>query len=133
MSGESNCRRCGKESASVDPEAVEMLQGYAWPGNVRELQNVIKRALAMARRDVIMPDDLPEEIVSGTQKPAGPPGGFFAMREERLAVFEQQFLAELLKRCRGDVQQAAREAQLPRGTLYRLLKKHALNPSDFRE
>ncbi len=54
------------------------------------------------------------------------------MREEKLGTFEKQYFADLLRRSRGDVQQAAREAQLPRGTLYRLLKKHALNPSDFR-
>jgi transcriptional regulator of acetoin/glycerol metabolism len=31
------------------------------------------------------------------------------------------------------VQSAAREAKLPRGTLYRLMKNHGLDSADFRE
>jgi transcriptional regulator of acetoin/glycerol metabolism len=37
-----------------------------------------------------------------------------------------------LKACIGDVSRAAKKAELPRGTLYRLLKKHNLTPDDFR-
>jgi transcriptional regulator of acetoin/glycerol metabolism len=33
----------------------------------------------------------------------------------------------------GDVSRAAADAGMPRGTLYRLLKKHGLNPTDFRD
>jgi transcriptional regulator of acetoin/glycerol metabolism len=38
----------------------------------------------------------------------------------------------LLARCDGDVTRAAKAAKLPRGTLYRLLKKHSVNAADFR-
>jgi transcriptional regulator of acetoin/glycerol metabolism len=38
----------------------------------------------------------------------------------------------LLDQCQGDISRAAREAEVPRGTLYRFLKKHELNPDEFR-
>jgi DNA-binding NtrC family response regulator len=138
-------KEMGKESVTVDAEAVEVLQAYAWPGNVRELQNVIKRTLAMTRRDVILPEDLPEQIVSGPARgsaldaassPAAPSPaaaeGFFGQREQHMSAFERQYLTNLLRACKGDTSLGAREAKLPRGTLYRLLKKYDLNPADFR-
>ncbi|MBI4516496.1 MAG: hypothetical protein HY699_11860 [Deltaproteobacteria bacterium] len=83
---------------------------------------------------------LDDVSLAGNQAPAANdpshsgqrPGGFFALRMQRLAAFEREFIAGLLERHCGDVAAAAREAQLPRGTLYRLLKKHSLNPKAFR-
>ena len=49
---------------SIAPDAIVALEQYQWPGNVRELENVIRRALVMAKGDVILVGDLPPEIVS---------------------------------------------------------------------
>ena len=40
---------------------------YDWPGNVRELQNVVRRAIAMARGPMARVDDLPDDVL-GPQK-----------------------------------------------------------------
>jgi nitrogen regulation protein NR(I) len=39
----------GIENPSIQPEAVALLQKQPWPGNVRELENVVRRALLLAR------------------------------------------------------------------------------------
>jgi DNA-binding NtrC family response regulator len=39
-------------------DAYQKLQAYAWPGNVRELENVIERAVILARSDVVDAEDL---------------------------------------------------------------------------
>jgi len=51
-----------------------MLERYGWPGNVRELENVIERALVLARSDVITPADLPPELqeLAPSAPPASP-------------------------------------------------------------
>jgi len=49
---------------SIAPEAVAALERFHWPGNVRELENVIRRALVVAKGEVILLDDLPVEVVS---------------------------------------------------------------------
>jgi two-component system nitrogen regulation response regulator GlnG len=41
-----------------------LLEQYHWPGNVRELENVIQRAIVMAKGDVILTDGLPPEILA---------------------------------------------------------------------
>jgi Nif-specific regulatory protein len=42
----------------ISPDALRKLMHYRWPGNVRELENVIARALIIARGERIEPDDL---------------------------------------------------------------------------
>jgi DNA-binding NtrC family response regulator len=49
-----------------------------------------------------------------------------------MARFERQFLSDLLSRHEGDVSAAAREARIPRGTLYRLMKSHSIEAAGFR-
>jgi DNA-binding NtrC family response regulator len=78
-------------------------------------------------------DDLPDEvIVASGQRDASDAVSYFQLRDEHVAKFERQFLSDLLKHHGGDVRSAAREAKLPRGTLYRLLKNHNLDSADFR-
>ena len=123
----------GRQVTGVDPEVLEVLSRYHWPGNVRELQNVLKRALAMCRQATLAVEDLPDEIVvAAGEKPDSDNLGFFHVREQRISAFERDYLANLLRTSGGDVSQAAREARIPRGTFYRLLKKHDIDPSAFR-
>lgn len=43
---------------SISPEAIKKLESYDYPGNVRELSNIIERAINIARKPVITPDDI---------------------------------------------------------------------------
>lgn len=126
-------REMGRKRADISPEAMEMLSWHSWPGNVRELQNVIRRVLAMTSSSLINDSDLPDEIAatSGISERTGRQG-FFDQRDERMASFEREYLDNLLRSHRGGVHAAAEDAQIPRGSLYRLLKKHNLNASDYR-
>src|SRR6476660_5659033 len=58
---------------SVGPGVVKTLEKYHWPGNVRELENIIRRALVVAKGDAILLSDLPPEIMSSDGTPAGAP------------------------------------------------------------
>jgi two-component system, NtrC family, response regulator PilR len=126
-------REMGREGIELDDTAMEVLCGYRWPGNVRELQNVLKRALAFARGGSIVAEDLPEDLVTAAAVPgAGASPSFFHLREQHVADFEREYLQRLLHTCSGNISQAAAEARLPRGTFYRLLGRHGLDPADFR-
>ncbi|HEY0997429.1 MAG TPA: sigma-54 dependent transcriptional regulator [Gemmatimonadaceae bacterium] len=122
-----------REGLGVHPAAIEVLCGYSWPGNVRELQNVLKRALVMSRSGELTVDDLPEHVVAAAATPReGPDPGFFELRDERIASFERDYAQRVLTACHGNISQAATAARLPRGTFYRMLSRHGIDPAQFR-
>src|ERR1700689_2714599 len=46
-------RRMGKPVDSIPPETMAAFQWYAWRGNIRELQNLVQRAVILARNGVL--------------------------------------------------------------------------------
>ena len=125
----------GRNVGVLSTDVYQILKSYHWPGNVRELQNVVRRAMAMTRSPMAGVEDLPDEIVAAAGRAAGAEAGavgYFAQRAQHIAAFERSYLTELLSRHLGDVSSAAREAHLPRGTLYRLMTGHALDGARFR-
>jgi DNA-binding NtrC family response regulator len=48
----------------LDEDAAARLKAYAWPGNVRELKNVVERLVVRAKEGVIVPADLPRELIN---------------------------------------------------------------------
>jgi two-component system response regulator HydG len=51
--------RMKKMVRSISDEAIRTLMNYDWPGNVRELENVIERAVILAKTDTLTADLLP--------------------------------------------------------------------------
>ncbi len=126
-------REMKKQIAGITPEAYQVLRQYPWPGNVRELQNIVRRGIALTKGTLIGLDDLPDDVVIGAgQRDSSDTVGYFQIRDEHVKRFERQYLMDLLERHHGEVQSAAREAKLPRGTLYRLMKNHGLDSGEFR-
>ncbi len=50
---------------SISLEVINALEQHRWPGNVRELENVIQRAIVVAKGDAILLSDLPSELLGG--------------------------------------------------------------------
>lgn len=61
-------------SDQLSPEVLSLLEAYNWPGNVRELENVIERAVIIARGNQIQREDLREEQLN-PQRAASQVGG----------------------------------------------------------
>jgi two-component system response regulator PilR (NtrC family) len=50
--------RTGRPPPRLSPAATAALRSYRFPGNVRELENILERAVALARDDLLMEEDL---------------------------------------------------------------------------
>src|SRR5687767_11163944 len=59
---------------SISAGVVKALEQYHWPGNVRELENIVRRALVVAKGDAILLSDLPPEIAGSASAAATPAG-----------------------------------------------------------
>ena len=137
-----------REGAGMDKKmrgftraAAEKLLAYSWPGNVRELENRIKQALVLGSGDEIDAPDLlleegslrpPREEESGGDRGKEDSGAGRLSLNEARRRFEKQFLIGVLKRHRGNATAAAKESGKHRSEFYDLLKRHGLQPADFR-
>ena len=111
----------GKLVDSIDPGAMALLQGYSWPGNVRELENVIQRAIIIAKRTNISLEDLPgnilEEGALGTED--SPSTSSF---ERQIRDFKLKLAVDAVREHDGNKTLAARSLQISRAYLHRLIR-----------
>lgn len=116
-------------------EALDELMRRTWPGNVRELENAVERAVAVCESDRIAVGDLPPG--HGGHE-AGGAGAIVTNLPYREAVdlardrASRQYLVELMREFAGNVTRAADQAGVERESLHRLLKRHGVDPKDFR-
>ncbi len=66
------CQALGKKILPLAPQTVAALKRHRWPGNVRELKNAIERAALLCDGDVILPEHLPERMLTAAPPPAEP-------------------------------------------------------------
>ncbi len=133
----------GRPPKSISPAAVEMLVRFYWPGNVRELENVIQRAIVMAKGDVILPGNIQLEGGSaapketGVASAAGPAPASdletigrtlfqWARGQSKLKVLpaiERELIIQALVETNGNQVQSAKILGITRATLRKRIEK----------
>ncbi|MDR4306054.1 sigma 54-interacting transcriptional regulator [Chelatococcus sambhunathii] len=122
-------------TATLSERDVRRLTAYHWPGNVRELENVIERALILAR-DGRLRIDLPGEPPPAAKAPEthGAPGAAILSEDERRAR-DLAAIRAALKASGGRVSGAGGAAErlgLKPTTLASRMKVAGIDPADFR-
>jgi len=143
-----------QESApkSISSGVIKALEAYHWPGNVRELENIVRRALVVAKGDAILSSDLPPEVVgqSVTQSASAPisnapsAGGEagvtdvvsltrklfqWARKDPKLKLIpavERELVLQALKETSGNQVQAAKLLGITRATLRKRIEKFGI-------
>ena len=108
---------------SVAAPALVALEAYTYPGNVRQLEHIIQRAVAIAQPPELVLSDLPEELLAPVPAHVPASEGTVTAARERA---EREMIVATLTRCHGEITAAARELQVSRTTMWRLMKKHAI-------
>jgi two-component system, NtrC family, response regulator GlrR len=91
---------------------------------VRQLLNVVEQAVALNATEVI-PESLVAQALDAGDTSLTP-------LDEARRAFERDYLVRILKITGGNVTKAARLAGRNRTEFYRLLERHALEPSLFK-
>jgi two-component system nitrogen regulation response regulator NtrX len=127
------CKKNGKKTKTLKPEAVSPLMKYHWQGNIRELRNLMERLAIMTEGDEIGIEDvaavLPGVDVSTT--PSSEPllnqsdqkGLSF---RERVEAFEKQLLLKEFENVNGNVSRLAANLKTDRANLHRKLRRYGI-------
>jgi len=110
----------------VSQAAYQRLFGHLWPGNVRELQNVIERAVLLAKGNRIEPLDLPFD--NGSLPETGSAGpGWDVPPNMTLEDIERLVIERTLQRTGGNKQAAANLLGIYRPRLYSKIRKYNID------
>ena len=126
------------ENLSVPPESIQRLTDYQWPGNIRELENVIKRAIILAKGNIISPDLLFEGIEKAVIQNTPERSKLFAYLNQQIVAsegeiyklaieeFERDLLQWALSKVGGNQLQAAKLLGISRVMLHERMEKYKL-------
>ena len=114
-------REFRKRVQGLSPAAVALLEQYQWPGNIRELRNAIERAMLLADRAHLEPEDFTTltRSIAPTQ---------FRLPAEGLNLddVERQLLIQALERAGGNQTQAGQLLGINRDQVRYRIEKFGL-------
>ena len=117
----------------ITNEALGLLRNYPWPGNIRELENCIERAFIVENSNQITAQSLPEnlrrEVKVATQAAAASGDLDYELFKEQA---EKEFIVSALKANKGKINQTVAQANIPKNTLLRKIKKYGIIPDDYK-
>ncbi len=112
----------------VSAESMKTFLAYPWKGNVRELENMIQNLIIISKSSDLKIETIPQRPSHLTTKLES----FKSAKEKAVSTFEKGYLVQLLKEFKGDVAKAATGSGKGRTALWNLIKKHELQPKQFR-
>jgi DNA-binding NtrC family response regulator len=123
------------------PEAVAWMDAHHWPGNVRELENFVHRSFLLSEdTEIVQAGIQHDNTQSGSRRKLFErrqtfqfDTSFNEAKNHVINQFEQSYLTWLISHSKGVVTLAADTAQKERRALGKLLKKHDINPVQFRD
>ncbi|OLC79041.1 MAG: Fis family transcriptional regulator [Deltaproteobacteria bacterium 13_1_40CM_4_68_19] len=107
-------RELGSKVKGFSPQALVAIKRFRWPGNIRQLENRIKKAVVLAEKPLISPDDLelrPEQLEP-----------ILALAEAR-DEWQKRYINEVLERNGGNRTKTAKDLGVDPRTIFRHLER----------
>jgi DNA-binding NtrC family response regulator len=109
-------------------DAVLLLQNHSYPGNVRELENMVERAVLMARGRVLMPEHFPTKTdTNGDRTPRPLEVDLLSLPFHiSIAELEKRLIEKAIRESGGNKSEAANRLQINRRLLYNKMEEHKI-------
>lgn len=119
-------RRMNVDIHGISPAATTLLLSHPWPGNVRELENVLERAVILADKKIILPENLPPEF--GTERHDRRLDDYFSGLSIKKAqlIMEKSLISRALESTGGNKSQASRLLEISYPALLAKIKLYEL-------
>jgi transcriptional regulator with GAF, ATPase, and Fis domain len=107
-------REFNAKAKGFTPSCTVAMKKYGWPGNIRELENRLKKAVVLADKPLLTPEDLdlrPENLDPIMQ---------LAQAKEE---FQKRYINEVLERNNGNRTKTAKDLGVDPRTIFRHLEK----------
>jgi DNA-binding NtrC family response regulator len=116
----------GVPAVGFSDDAVLMLQTHSFPGNVRELENLVERAVLMARGRVVMPSHFPMGAEKSAREESNGSGADLLSLpfHKALSELERRLIEKALRESGGNKTDAANRLQINRRLLYNKIEEH---------
>ena len=121
-----------KDIDFLPDKIINRLLLHDWPGNVRELENVIQRAVLMAKNNIITEQELFFDV-----NPTGKAReNYFddleakvkeSSLKEVMADFEREMIQQFLEQNNGNVQKTAQQLHVGKTALYDKMKRYGIS------
>jgi PAS domain S-box-containing protein len=106
-----------KDIQGISQEVMTLLLEYDYPGNIRELENIIEHAYVLCRGGLIEVQHLPLNL--RTKAMSGPRPGKKGLSMKSIEAY---YIAEAIRRNKGNRIAAAKELDINPSTLFRKIK-----------
>lgn len=132
-------RRAFKKDISFLPDnVIERLLMHNWPGNVRELENVIQRAVLMAKNNFITEDDIYIEDTGADNNSTDYLDNVcvqFGQKslKDMTKEFEKEIISRCLKKNNANALDVATELKIGKTALYSKMKNYGLSPKAIKK
>ncbi len=130
-------RKAFKKDISFLPQSIlERLIEHNWPGNVRELENVIQRAVLMAKNNLITENELFFDMLPG-HKGLTPRESYLerlngSTLKDMVASIEKDIIIFALEKNSGNVAQTVQQLDIGKTAFYDKMKRYQISPKDHK-
>jgi DNA-binding NtrC family response regulator len=121
------CGHVGAPETALSAQALAQLKAHRWPGNVRELRNWIEATVAMGESPELATAEFPPDATARDAALFGM--SYKEARRTVLGDFERRYVTQLLRNAGDNVAAAARQAQMDRTYLIKLVHRLGLRES----
>lgn len=111
-----------KPISHLSDEAMDLLKSHHWPGNVRELEYAIERAVAMAKTQILFPEDFPSDIFREREDSSALISSTGSLEE-----IEKAYILKVLEEVHYNKSKASDVLGIDRATLYRKAQRYAID------
>jgi DNA-binding NtrC family response regulator len=130
-----------KKIGAIAPSGMELLMRHSWPGNIRELQNVLEKAVVLAKSGVLDVADLDldldfdsEVFLEASPAKESPNDTSLSLPlAQWIRNQERDYLIQKLASFDGIIDLTARSCGIDVRTMHRKLQLHGLDKKHFRK